>query len=142
MDKPTKTKLTVYAVALILMAALPFLAKAGPNLKAPDESFFIHLHDQRAMANVTISAIHNGSVEIAIQLETVDELPLRADAVSVTLGNPDKGVAPVTTRAQRTADDQWSVKMAASEAGRWNLGLGITLAPTNTVNIASPIFVY
>lgn len=60
----------------------------------------------------------------------------------MTLGNPDKGVALVTTQARRTADDQWSVKMAASEAGRWNLGLGITLAPANTVSIASPILIY
>jgi hypothetical protein len=142
MDKPTKTKLTAYAVALFLMAVLPFLAKAGPSTKPPDESFFIHLHDPRAMANVTISAVRNGTVEIAIQLETVEELPLKADSVSVTLGNPDKGVAPVTTGAQRTADDQWSVKMAASEAGRWNLALGITLAPANKVNIASPILIY
>ena len=142
MDKPTKTKLTVYAVAFILMAGLPFLAKAGPDPKPAGEDFFIHLHDQRAMANVTISAVHNGAVEIAIQLETVEELPLKADSVSVTLGNPDKGVPAVTTPAKRTADDQWSVKMAASEAGRWNLALGITLAPTNTVNIASPILIY
>jgi hypothetical protein len=142
MDKPTKTKLAVYAVALTLMAALPFLAEAGPDPKPPGESFFIHLHDQRAMANVTISAVHNGAVEIAIQLETVEELPLKADAVAVTLDNPDKGVAAVTTQAKRTADDQWSVTMAASDAGRWNLGLGITLAPAETVSIASPILIY
>jgi|SRR5712675_218119 hypothetical protein len=136
------TKNKFFAACLVLMAALPLVAKAGPNLNPPDESFFTHLHDQRAMANVTISAVHAGAVEISIQLETVEELPLKAESVSVTLGNPDKGVAPVTTQAQRTADDQWSVKMAASEAGRWNLGLGITLAPANTVNIAAPILIY
>jgi hypothetical protein len=32
--------------------------------------------------------------------------------------------------------------MAASEAGRWNLALGITLSPVSTVNIASPILIY
>jgi periplasmic copper chaperone A len=133
-------KFKLYAACLVMMAALPLALKAAP---APaQDDFFIHLHDQRAMANVTISAIHDGAVEIAIQLETVEELPLKADSVSVTLGNPDKGVAPVTSQAQRTADDQWSVKMAASEAGRWNLALGITLAPANTVNIGSPILIY
>jgi len=69
-------------------------------------------------------------------------LPLKAEAVTVTLGNADKGVLPVTASARRTADDQWSVKMAASEAGRWNLALGITLAATTTVNIAAPILIY
>ena len=93
------------------------------------------------MANVTISAVHAGAVEISIQLETAEELPLKAQSVSVTLGDPDKGIAPVTTQAQRTADDQWSVKIAASKAGRWYLALGITL-DCETVNIASPILIY
>jgi hypothetical protein len=90
-------KFKLYAACLVMMAALPLALKAAP---APaQDDFFIHLHDQRAMANVTISAIHDGAVEIAIQLETVEELPLKADSVSVTLGNPDKGVAPVTSQA-------------------------------------------
>jgi periplasmic copper chaperone A len=135
-------KIKLYSSCLLLLAALPWIARAGPNLNAPGESFFIHLHDPRAMANVTISSVHAGAVEISIQLETVDELPLQAQSVSVTLGNPEKGVAPVTAEAERTADDQWSVKMAASAAGRWNLGLGITLSPANTVDIASPILIY
>jgi hypothetical protein len=134
------TRIKLYAACFLLMAALPQAVKADPNLK-PD-SFFIHLHDQRAMANVTISAVHAGAVDIAIQLETVEELPLNAQSVSVTLGNPDKGIIPVTAQAQRTAGDQWFVKMAASGAGRWNLGLGITLAPANTVSIEAPILIY
>jgi hypothetical protein len=60
-------RIKFYTACLLLMAALPFAAKADPNLKPADESFFIHLHDQRAMANVTISAVHAGVVEIAIQ---------------------------------------------------------------------------
>jgi hypothetical protein len=94
-------KTRLYSVCLLLMAAAPLIGKAGPNLNAPDQSFFIHLHDPRAMANVTISAVHAGAVEIAIQLETVEELPLKAQSVSVTLGDPEKGGAPVTTEAQR-----------------------------------------
>jgi hypothetical protein len=135
-------RIKLYAACLLLIAALPLAAKADSNLKPADDSFFIHLHDQRAMANVTISAIRAGAVEISIQLETVEELPLKAESVSVTLGNPDKGIAPLTTQAQRTSDDQWSVKMAASGAGRWSLGLGITLTPANTVSIESPILIY
>jgi periplasmic copper chaperone A len=136
------SKIKLYAACLVLMAALPMIATAGPNPNPADESFFIHLHDQRAMANVTISAVHAGTVEIAIQLETVEEMPLKAESVSVTLSNPDKGIAPVTAQAQRTADDQWTVKMAASGAGRWSLGLGITIDPANTVNIAAPVLIY
>jgi periplasmic copper chaperone A len=133
-------KIKLYAVCFILMAVLPLALNAAP---APaDDSFFIHLHDQKAMANVTISAVHAGAVEISIQLETVEELPLSAEAVSVTLSNPEKGIAPVTAQAERTAEDQWTIQMAASVTGRWSLSLGIKFAPANTVNIASPILIY
>jgi hypothetical protein len=135
-------RIKLYAACLLLMAALPMAVKVDSNLRPVDDSFFIHLHDQRAMANVTISAIHDGTVEISIQLETVEELPLKAETVSATLGSADRGIAPVTTQALRASDDQWSVKMAASGAGRWNLGLGITLAPAHTVSIEAPILIY
>ncbi|MGA7072001.1 hypothetical protein [Bradyrhizobium sp.] len=85
--------------------------------------------------------MHAGAVEISIQLETVEELPLKAEAVSVTLGNPDMGIAPVTAQAQPTADDQWSVRLPASSAGKWLLALGITLS-SETVRIAAPILIY
>src|SRR5436305_8174536 len=104
-EDTTMNRIRIYAACLLLMAALPLTAKADPNLKPADDSFFIHLHDQRAMANVTISAVHVGVVEIAIQLETIEETPLKAQAVSVTLGNSDQGIAPVTIQALRTADD-------------------------------------
>ena len=135
-------RIKLHAVCLTMLAALPLVAKAEPGSMPPADSFFIHLHDQRAMANVTISAVHDGAVEISIQLETVEELPLNAHSVAVTLGNPDNGIAPVTAEAQRTAGDQWSVKMAASRTGRWKLGLGITLEPANTVSIASQVLIY
>lgn len=133
-------KIKLYATCLMLIAALPLALKTAPALA--DDSFFIHLHDQKAMANVTISAVHGGAVEISIHLETIKELPLKAEAVSVTLSNPEKGIASVTAQAQRIAEDQWAIRMAASVTGRWFLGLGITLAPADTVNIASPILIY
>ena len=131
-------KIMLYAACLLLTAPLALNAAPAPA----EESFFIHLHHHKAMANVTISPVKAGAVEIAIQLETIEELPLKADAVAVTLGNPDQGIAPVTSQAERTADDQWLVKMAASGAGRWKLALGITLAPADTVNIEAPILIY
>jgi copper(I)-binding protein len=121
-------------------AALPSIQRPVPKLA--DDDFFLHLHDERAMANVTVSAVRNGVVEIAILLETVEEKPLSAQGVTVTLGNPDKGVAPVTAQAHRTAEDKWNIRMAASGAGRWNLGLGIKLAPTEIVTIEAPILIY
>ncbi|WP_141938018.1 copper chaperone PCu(A)C [Bradyrhizobium sp. UNPA324] len=104
-----------------------------------DESFFTHLHAERAMANVTVSPGRAGPVEIAIQLEDANELPLSADAVAVTLGNPEHGVAPITANAERVGNDQWRVRMSAPLSGRWSLGLDIRITPSDAVNVVSPI---
>ena len=108
---------------------------------AVEENFFTHLHAEKAMANVTVSPGRAGPVEIAIQLENADELPLSADAVSVTLANSEQGVAPVTMDAERISNDQWRVKMSAPVPGRWSLGLGITISATDSVNVVSPILI-
>lgn len=91
------------------------------------------------MANVTISPGRAGPVEIAIQLEDANELPLSADAVAVTLGNPENGVAPITASAERVGNDQWRVRMSAPLSGRWSLGLDIRITPSDAVKVVSPI---
>jgi len=94
----------------------------------PDEPFFTHFCNGKAMANITVSPRRAGPVEIVIQLEDGDERPLTtAHGVSVTLANPDKGIAPVTTTAEHVGDDKWMVRMDAPQSGRWSLDLGIKL---------------
>jgi copper(I)-binding protein len=118
----------------------PTKSASAPAAAADDdESFFTHLHAERAMANVTVSPGHAGPVEIAIQLKDANEEPLSASSVSVTLGNPEHGVPPVTARAERVAADQWRVKMSAPLSGRWSLGLDIGITASDTVNVVSPI---
>jgi hypothetical protein len=113
----------------------------APGASDADESFFTHLHAEKAMANVTVSPRRAGAVEIAIQLENADELPLSARAVSVTLGNSEKGVEPVTMNAERIGNDQWRVRMSAPVSGRWSLGLDITISDSDKVNVVSPILI-
>lgn len=120
------------------------LPKPAPTAAAddPDEAFFTHFCDTRAMANITVSPGRAGPVEIAIQLEDGDERPLTsAHGVTVTLANPDKGIAPVTAMAEHVGDDKWVVRMDASQSGRWSLALGIKLSATEVVDIAAPILI-
>ena len=114
---------------------------AAPAAAGGDESFFAHLHAEKAMVNVTISPDRAGPVEIAIQLEDADELPLTATALTVTLGNSESGIAPVTANAEQVGNDRWRVRMSAPVAGRWSLGLGITISASDTVSVVSPILI-
>ena len=94
------------------------LALLAMPAQAEEDSFFTHLHAEKAMANVTVS---------------LGEL-LRA-----TLGNAENGVAPVTVKAERIGDDRWMVRMSAPKAGRWSLALAIAISANDTVNVESPI---
>lgn len=114
---------------------------SGPAAAVDDENFFTHLHTERAMANVTVSPGRAGPVEIVIQLETVDEAPLTAKAVSVTLSNAQAESGRQTVEAVRSGDDQWHVKTSMLTPGRWTLGLGISISDTDRVDIESPILI-
>jgi periplasmic copper chaperone A len=108
----------------------------------PDEAFFTHFCNPKAMANITVSPGRAGPVEIAIQLEDGDERPLTtAHGVSVTLANPDKGIAPVTVIAEHVGEDKWVARIDAPQSGRWSLDLGIRLSATDGINIEAPILI-
>ena len=133
-----KSRLAAGIAGLVLVACL----MPGPMLAAgEDESFFTHLHTERAMANVTVSPGRAGPVDITIQLETVEELPLAAKAVSVTLSNQQLGIGRQTLQAARTGDGQWRVKASMRAPGRWMLGLGISISDTDKVEIEAPILI-
>jgi copper(I)-binding protein len=113
----------------------------GASTEQPDESFFTHIHTEKAMANVTVSPGRAGPVVIAIQLETTDELPLIAKAVSVTLTNLEAGVEARTSQAEFDRDDQWRVKMSTPVPGRWMLGLRIVISDSDKVSVEAPILI-
>jgi copper transport protein len=114
---------------------------SAPITEQPDESFFTHIHAEKAMANVTVSPGRAGPVVITIQLETTAELPLMAKAVSVTLTNLQAGVEARTSQAERGRDDQWRVKMSTPVPGRWMLGLGIVISDSDKVGVEAPILI-
>jgi hypothetical protein len=124
------------ARCLLAVAALA----VGTAALASDD-FFTHLHGERAMAGVTIFPGRAGPVAITIELETPDERPLAATAVSVTLSKPDSGVAPATAQAQRQSDGRWRATMTVPVAGRWTLGLGIRVPDSEAISIEAPILI-
>ena len=131
----TITALVLGAAGLLSAAATPVAAATD------DDSFFTHLHTGKAMANVTVSPGRAGPVEIAIQLETTDEAPLTAKAVSVTLVDTQTGRKLTPVEATRDGEDGWRVKVAQLTPGRWMLGLGIAISEADHVNVESPILI-
>jgi copper transport protein len=138
---PPMTSRRNLAGLALAMAALLFVAATPLAAATDDDSFFTHLHTEKAMANVTVSPGRAGPVEIAIQLETTDETPLSAKAVSVTLVDTQSGRKLAPVEASRDGEDSWHVKVAQLSPGRWMLGLGISISEADHVNVESPILI-
>jgi hypothetical protein len=139
--RKVRRELSPSRLAFAALFSLSFLAAEPVPAASDSDSFFTHLHTEKAMANVTISPGRAGPVDITIQLETVDELPLTARAVSVTLLDTQSGSDRQTFQATRSSDDQWYVRTSMKAPGRWILGLGISISETDSVNIESPILI-
>ena len=125
----------------ILLAALSGMTLERSVGAVSDDNFFTHLHTEKAMANVTVSPARVGPVELTIQLETVEELPLTAKAVSVTLTDMQTGRALKTIEAARRGDHQWSAAVSMPSAGRWMLALAIAISDNDKVDIEAPIII-
>jgi len=66
---------------------------------------------------------------------------MTAQGVSVTLSNMQSGIGPQTAQAVHTSDDRWQVKMSMPAAGRWTLGLDISLSDADKVSVDAPILI-
>jgi hypothetical protein len=125
----------------ILLAALSGMTPERSAGAISDDNFFTHLHTEKAMANVTVSPARVGPVKVTIQLETVEELPLKAKAVSVTLTDMQTGRALKTIEAARRGDGQWLAAVSMPAAGRWMLALAIAISDSDKVDIEAPIII-
>ena len=120
----------------------PTPAAAAPaRTVLKDEPFFTHICGTRVMADVTVTPGRSGPVEILVKLEDGDEKPLTVDALSVSLANPAKGIAPVAATAERISADSWRVRMTAVSDGTWSLSLGIDMKKDDRIDIAAPILI-
>jgi len=126
---------------LQIASTVPPRATTPAKTPPVDEPFFTHICGARVMADVTVTPGHSGPIEILVKLEDGDEKPLRVDALSVTLSNPDKNIAPVAAAAERVAADQWRVGMTAASNGKWLLSLGIDMKKDDRIDIAAPILI-
>jgi hypothetical protein len=125
----------------MIVASTEAVAPASVAPAASPGDFFTHLCGTRVMADVTVSPGREGPVDILVELEDANEKPLAAESLSVTLSEPERGIAPVSAKAERVSSDKWRARIPAAAAGKWSLALDIELAANDRVEIAAPILI-
>jgi copper transport protein len=136
---------SIFAELMLVIAILGVVGlwrfTPPPRSGAAVAADVVHLHGERAMATVTLTPARAGPVQIEVLLQTADEAPLAAQAVTVTLANPDAGIEPLSAAAQRTAEGPWRTRLTAPVPGRWTLTLGVLISDFEKVNLEAPIVI-
>ena len=108
-------------------------------LKA-EEPAFLHLHTERAMADVTIRPGRAGLSAIHVVLQTGEFTPLAAKELTVALSNEAAGIEPIVRTATRVEGATWRVTdVNLPISGWWQIRLSILINDFERVSINGTI---
>jgi copper transport protein len=90
---------------------------------------FVHIHTEKAMAEVTLTPGQPGPVVATIALLNGDFGPLEAKEVTLSISNPSAGIEPIDRKATLSEDGVWHVKdLIIPMAGTWNVDVAILIS--------------
>lgn len=96
--------------------------------EAAAEPAAVHIHTADAMADLSLTPGHVGTVAAAISVMTGDFGPLDAKEVTLVLTNPAAGIEPIRRKAVKGADAVWRIDaLAIPIAGRWQVRIDILI---------------
>jgi len=99
----------------------------------------VHIHTDKAMADVTVSPGHVGPVTVSIFLMNGAFDPLPAKEVTLVLSNAAAGIEPLKLPA-RNVDRTWRVDdLVLPLAGRWTVRLDILVSDFEMVKLQGDV---
>jgi copper transport protein len=107
-------------VALILALVATWRFTPPPRALAASEPVEVHLHGQRAMAQVSMMPVRARDPRVNIEVLDHDFNALKVKEVTVTLANPAAGIEPVRRAATPVGEGHWRVEgLRIPVAGQW-----------------------
>lgn len=129
-------------VLLVLCAAAAWRFTPPPRALAlaAARPAVVHIHAQKAMAEVAVTPGRAGPVEISAVLLAPDFSPLTPKEVTFVLSNPQAGVEPMRRKAALQADGRWRAgDVVLPLAGRWTLRIDILVGDFELVRLQDAI---
>lgn len=100
----------------------------------------VHIHALQAMADLSITPGHAGSVVASMIIMTGDFGPLDAKEVTLVLSKPDSGIEPLRRAATKPGDGSWRVdNLVIPVPGRWTVRIDILVSDFEMVKIEAPV---
>jgi copper transport protein len=99
----------------------------------------VHIHTEKAMADVSLAPGRAGPVTIAVSLLDGEFGPLPAQELRLSLANPDAGIEPIERTAVRQDDGSWRVETTLPAAGRWTVELEILVSDFEMIRLGETV---
>ena len=102
----------------------------------------IHIHQAKAMADVTLRPGRVGANDVVVDLLSGDFGPLNPMEVTVSLSQPGAGIEPIQRKAERAADGQWQVRgLPLPVSGTWQVSVNILITDFEQVELTDTLTV-
>lgn len=100
----------------------------------------IHIHADKAMAEVTVTPGRTGPVEISAIVLSPDFTPLTPKEVTFVLSNPQAGIEPLRRRAVLQGEGTWRAgDVVLPLAGRWRLRVDVLVSDFELVRLQEDV---
>lgn len=128
-------------VAILAVAAVwRFTPPPRALLEGAAAPAFVHIHTNKAMAEVTITPGRAGPVNASIMIMTGDFGPLEAKEVTLVLSNPTAGVESIRRPAMKISDGNWRVAdLNVPFGGKWSVRVEILVSDFDLVRLEDEI---
>src|SRR5262249_21234519 len=116
---------TEFALALGILALVGLWRfTPPPRALAVAEPTSIHVHGERALAQLEIPPVRARGASVSVLLLAPELRPLAAKELTLALANPAAGIEPVRRNAAFDGDANWRIEdVRIPIGGRWRLRL-------------------
>lgn len=130
--------LAIFAVAALWRFTPPPRSLAAAEALAVPAS--VHLHGEKAMAEVAFAPGHAGPVTATIDVMDADANALKAKEVTLSLSNPASGIEPLRRSATQKQEGTWEIPdLTIPTAGKWTVRVEVLISDFEKATLEEPI---
>jgi copper transport protein len=135
-----KAELLLALIILGIVASWRFTPPPRSLLIAAAQPVQVHIHTDKAMADLTVARSEAGARSISMTLLDGQFGPLAAKEVSVFLSKPDAGIEPIRLQAKHVDAPVWRVDgVHLPMPGRWHVRIEILVSDFEKVAVEDEI---
>ncbi|MGX1790770.1 copper resistance CopC/CopD family protein [Bosea sp. NPDC055332] len=122
-------EIAIVVAILAVVALWRFTPPPRALFAAAAQPASVHIHTEKAMADISVTPGRAGPVTITVSLLDGDFGPLAAKELRLALSRPEVGIEPIERQAIKQSDGSWQVgDLTLPVAGRWTVELEILVS--------------